>query len=60
MDQQAQLKGGIDKIIDKGTQDPTAVRFHVPKGQGQWRQVTWGQVLHNSRHIHTCRQPQVG
>jgi len=45
-----ELKGGIAKILEKGTREPGAVRYHVPRGDG-WEQVTWGQVLERTRRI---------
>jgi long-chain acyl-CoA synthetase len=52
MNQDLQLKSGIEKIVDKGTLEPEAVRFHVPTGiKGQWEKVTWGEVLRCSRQI---------
>ncbi|MBW2523461.1 MAG: long-chain fatty acid--CoA ligase [Deltaproteobacteria bacterium] len=46
-----ELKGGIAKILDKGSREPQAVRFHVPLSTGGWQQVTWGQLLGRSRNI---------
>ena len=47
-----ELRSGIEKIVDRGTREPEAVRFHVP-GQtpGAWDQVTWGQLLQRCRQI---------
>nr|VFK01319.1 MAG: long-chain acyl-CoA synthetase [Candidatus Kentron sp. H]VFK01437.1 MAG: long-chain acyl-CoA synthetase [Candidatus Kentron sp. H]VFK05022.1 MAG: long-chain acyl-CoA synthetase [Candidatus Kentron sp. H] len=45
------LLAGIRKIIKKGTEQPDAVRFHVPGGQGGWDRVTWGEFLARSREI---------
>ena len=46
-----ELKGGIAKILDRGTREPGAVRYHVPRQDGGWDQVTWGEVLQRSRRI---------
>ncbi len=42
---------GVDKILSKGSREPEAVRFHVPREGGGWGQVTWGEVLHNATCI---------
>jgi long-chain acyl-CoA synthetase len=47
----SEIKGGIVKILEKGTQNPDATRFHVPKADGGWEQITWGEVLERSRQI---------
>ena len=36
---------GVEKILSKGSLEPQAVRFHVPRSGGGWDQVTWGEVL---------------
>jgi long-chain acyl-CoA synthetase len=48
---ETQLVGGITKILEKGTQQPEAVRYHVPRPDGSWRQVSWGELLQRSRQI---------
>lgn len=45
------IEGGILKILNKGTADPEAIRFHVPDGAGGWYQVTWGEVLAKSEQL---------
>lgn len=42
---------GIRKILKKGTEQPGAVRFHVPDGAGGWKQITWGELLERAREI---------
>jgi len=46
-----ELKTGIAKILEKGTAEPEAVRFHVPADGGGWSQVTWGELLDRSRAL---------
>ena len=36
---------GIRKILKKGTEQPEAVRFHIPGKEKTWDQVTWGVML---------------
>ncbi|MBT8420750.1 MAG: AMP-dependent synthetase/ligase [Gammaproteobacteria bacterium] len=45
------LLTGIQKILNKGTEQPDAVRFHIPDGKGGWNPVTWGEILARSREI---------
>ena len=45
------LLTGIAKVLDRGTADPDAVRFHVPDPLRRWRQVTCGQVLDHARKV---------
>jgi long-chain acyl-CoA synthetase len=40
-----EIVGGMAKILQRGANDPEAVRFHVPEADGGWSQVTWGEVL---------------
>nr|VFK23773.1 MAG: long-chain acyl-CoA synthetase [Candidatus Kentron sp. MB]VFK26674.1 MAG: long-chain acyl-CoA synthetase [Candidatus Kentron sp. MB]VFK74593.1 MAG: long-chain acyl-CoA synthetase [Candidatus Kentron sp. MB] len=43
---------GIRKIMKKGAEQPNSVRFHIPDETGDdWRQITWGEVLANTRKI---------
>jgi len=42
---------GIRKILKKGTEQPEAVRFHVPGTEQTWDQVTWGEMLARAREI---------
>jgi len=42
---------GIQKILTKGTEQPNAVRFHIPNPKGEWNQVTWGETLVRTREI---------
>jgi long-chain acyl-CoA synthetase len=42
---------GIRKILKKGTEQPEAVRFHVPGTEKTWDQVTWGEMLARAREI---------
>jgi len=46
-----EIEGGIAKILKKGTAEPSAVRFHVPRAEGGWSQVTWGEVLDRCRQV---------
>jgi len=40
-----ELVGGMKKILERGSSEPGAIRFHVPEGEGSWSQVTWGELL---------------
>jgi len=42
---------GIKKIIKKGSEEPEAVRFHVPGADAGWAQVRWGELLARAREI---------
>jgi len=42
---------GIKKILKKGTEQPAAVRFHIPGTETTWNQVTWGEMLSRAREI---------
>jgi long-chain acyl-CoA synthetase len=42
---------GIRKIMKRGTEQPGAVRFHVPGAEQEWDQVTWGEMLARAREI---------
>lgn len=42
---------GIRKILKKGTEQPEAVRFHIPGAEQEWDQVTWGEMLTRAREI---------
>ena len=35
---------GMEKILQRGQQEPDAVRYHCPDPEGGWSQVTWGEV----------------
>nr|VFJ44779.1 MAG: long-chain acyl-CoA synthetase [Candidatus Kentron sp. DK] len=45
------LLTGIHKIIEKGAEEPNAVRFHIPGEAGEWNRVTWGELLARSREV---------
>nr|VFJ61013.1 MAG: long-chain acyl-CoA synthetase [Candidatus Kentron sp. FM]VFJ69221.1 MAG: long-chain acyl-CoA synthetase [Candidatus Kentron sp. FM]VFK12865.1 MAG: long-chain acyl-CoA synthetase [Candidatus Kentron sp. FM] len=45
------LLTGIRKVIKQGTEQPDAVRFHVPDGKGGWNPITWARFLERSREI---------
>ena len=46
-----ELKTGIVKLLERGSSEPEAVRFHVPGFEGGWEQVTWGEQLERSRSL---------
>jgi len=46
-----ELKTGIVKLLERGSAEPDAVRFHVPREGGGWDQVTWGEQLERSRAL---------
>ncbi len=50
-DTSTQVQGGIAKILARGTTEPDAVRYHVPRDGGGWDQVTWGQVLDRAAEV---------
>ena len=46
-----ELLTGIKKIIQKGSEEPEAVRFHIPDPDGGWLQVRWGELLTRAREV---------
>ena len=43
---------GVAKILERGSAEPDAVRFHVPAAEGAgWDQVTWGTLLDRTAEV---------
>nr|VFK78414.1 MAG: long-chain acyl-CoA synthetase [Candidatus Kentron sp. SD] len=42
---------GIRKILKKGTEQPSSVRFHYPDSAGDWKRITWSELLARTREV---------
>nr|VFK41721.1 MAG: long-chain acyl-CoA synthetase [Candidatus Kentron sp. SD]VFK46334.1 MAG: long-chain acyl-CoA synthetase [Candidatus Kentron sp. SD] len=42
---------GIRKILKKGTEQPNSVRFHYPDSAGDWKRITWSELLARTREV---------
>ena len=50
-DAESNREYGVGKILSKGSREPDAVRFHVPRAGGGWDQITWGELLQRTSQI---------